>query len=87
MSKEEIAKKIAELKEKEKEVKGEKCQVYSRVVGYLRPVQSWNDGKIAEFKQRKVYNAGNGDKNKELSNSLHKENMSKLETIKDIRNL
>ncbi len=31
------------------------CEVYSRVVGYLRPVQQWNKGKKEEFKNRKVY--------------------------------
>jgi ribonucleoside-triphosphate reductase len=31
------------------------CEVYSRVVGYLRPVQQWNNGKVAEYKQRKVF--------------------------------
>lgn len=31
------------------------CEVYSRVVGYLRPVQQWNLGKQQEFKQRKEY--------------------------------
>jgi ribonucleoside-triphosphate reductase (formate) len=34
----------------------EKCEVYSRVVGYLRPVQQWNLGKQAEFAIRKTYN-------------------------------
>lgn len=34
---------------------GKKCEVYSRMVGYLRPVSQWNDGKIEEFKQRKTY--------------------------------
>ena len=34
---------------------GEKSEVYSRVVGYLRPVQQWNLGKQAEFSQRKNY--------------------------------
>ncbi|NPV85352.1 MAG: hypothetical protein HPY45_05020 [Anaerolineae bacterium] len=28
------------------------CEVYSRVVGYLRPVQNWNVGKQQEFKER-----------------------------------
>ena len=28
------------------------CEVYSRIVGYHRPVQSWNKGKCEEFKQR-----------------------------------
>lgn len=31
------------------------CEVYSRVVGYLRPVQQWNTGKKAEFKDRKMF--------------------------------
>lgn len=31
-------------------------EVYSRVVGYLRPVQQWNDGKRAEFDRRSHYN-------------------------------
>ncbi len=31
------------------------CEVYSRIVGYLRPVQQWNLGKKEEFKQRKEY--------------------------------
>ena len=35
------------------------CEVYSRVVGYLRPVQQWNLGKQQEFKQRKEYKIKN----------------------------
>lgn len=31
------------------------CEVYSRIVGYLRPVQQWHVGKKEEFKQRKMY--------------------------------
>ncbi len=34
---------------------GESCEVYSRVVGYLRPVQQWNLGKQAEFSERAPY--------------------------------
>ncbi len=34
---------------------GEKTEVYSRITGYYRPVQNWNDGKSKEFKDRKVY--------------------------------
>ena len=34
---------------------GEKTEVYSRITGYYRPVQNWNDGKTQEFKDRKVY--------------------------------
>lgn len=32
-----------------------KCEIYSRVVGYLRPVNQWNKGKQAEFKVRKKF--------------------------------
>jgi hypothetical protein len=31
------------------------CEVYSRVVGYLRPVQQWHRGKQEEFRERKEY--------------------------------
>ncbi len=34
---------------------GEKTEVYSRITGYYRPVQNWNDGKTQEFKDRVVY--------------------------------
>ena len=35
--------------------KGTKCEVYSRVVGYIRPVEQWHDGKQAEFLDRKKF--------------------------------
>lgn len=35
--------------------KRQACEVYSRIVGYIRPVQNWNAGKAEEFKDRKVY--------------------------------
>jgi len=31
------------------------CEVYSRIVGYLRPVSQWNEGKQEEFKDRKEF--------------------------------
>lgn len=31
------------------------CEVYSRIVGYLRPVQNWNKGKKQEFEDRQTY--------------------------------
>jgi len=31
------------------------CEVYSRIVGYFRPVRNWNKGKRQEFLDRKVY--------------------------------
>ena len=33
----------------------EKCEVYSRVCGYFRPVSNWNKGKKEEFKERKTF--------------------------------
>ena len=35
--------------------KRQKCEVYSRVVGYLRPVDQWNNGKKQEFRERKTF--------------------------------
>ncbi|MBQ8330735.1 MAG: ribonucleoside triphosphate reductase [Lachnospiraceae bacterium] len=37
---------------------GNKTEVYSRITGYYRPVQNWNDGKAQEYKDRMVYNIG-----------------------------
>jgi len=34
---------------------GKPCEVYSRIVGYLRPVNQWNNGKKEEFGLRKTY--------------------------------
>ncbi|MDR1663203.1 MAG: anaerobic ribonucleoside-triphosphate reductase [Endomicrobium sp.] len=53
MTTNEIHEKINELKAKRNCIKGTKCEVYSRVVGYLRPVSLWNEGKKEEFKIRK----------------------------------
>jgi anaerobic ribonucleoside-triphosphate reductase len=36
-----------------------KCEVYSRVVGYIRPVSNWNEGKEAEFRERKTFEVEN----------------------------
>ena len=37
------------------ETKRTPCEVYSRIVGYLRPVQQWNDAKQSEFSNRKTF--------------------------------
>jgi anaerobic ribonucleoside-triphosphate reductase len=34
---------------------GSECEVYSRVVGYLRPIKQWNKGKQEEFSMRRMY--------------------------------
>jgi ribonucleoside-triphosphate reductase len=41
--------------DKDLEKKRTKCEVYSRVVGYLRPVNQWNRGKQQEFNDRRVF--------------------------------
>ncbi len=50
---------------------GSKTEVYSRITGYYRPVQNWNDGKTEEFKNRKLfdipYSVKNFDKRAEKS--------------------
>ena len=38
---------------------GEKAEVYSRITGYYRPVQNWNDGKVQEYKDRVTYDVLN----------------------------
>jgi ribonucleoside-triphosphate reductase len=45
----------------EKDLKGKRteCEVYSRVVGYLRPVNQWNKGKQQEFTDRKMFKIKN----------------------------
>jgi len=39
----------------EVKLKRTKCEIFSRVVGYIRPIQNWNVGKRAEFKDRIVF--------------------------------
>lgn len=53
--KQSIQHKIEVLKEEMKDVHGPKCEVFSRVVGYLRPVQNWNRGKKQEYSMRKMF--------------------------------
>lgn len=56
LSKEELEAQLAKAREELKNVKGPKCEVYSRVVGYMRPVSAWNKGKKEEYALRKTYN-------------------------------
>jgi ribonucleoside-triphosphate reductase len=43
---------------------GKQTEIYSRIVGYLRPVQQWNDGKQAEFRMRSSLKFDGGDRRK-----------------------
>ena len=38
---------------------GRVCEVWSRITGYYRPVQNWNDGKVQEYAHRKEYELAN----------------------------
>lgn len=58
-NKEELEAKLKAVKEQLKDVHGSKCEVFSRVVGYMRPVQNWNNGKKEEFAMRKTFNIEN----------------------------
>ncbi len=48
---------------------GGKAEVYSRITGYYRPVQNWNDGKTQEYKNRKLYEI-RGSKVKEVKTNI-----------------
>ena len=54
-----IENKISDIKKEMNEVHGTKCEVYSRVVGYLRPVQGWNKGKKEEYTLRRTMDVEN----------------------------
>lgn len=43
------------MEENKIEQKRTQCEVYSRVVGWIVPVQQWNEGKKSEFIDRKTY--------------------------------
>ena len=47
---------------------GGKAEVYSRITGYYRPVQNWNDGKLQEYKNRKLYDIPNSRLKRKISN-------------------
>jgi ribonucleoside-triphosphate reductase len=54
--KEKMVFKCNECFEKDKSLRNfQETEVYSRVVGYLRPVSQWNEGKQQEFKDRKEF--------------------------------
>ena len=57
MSPEQLQAKRAELEADPCE--GSPCEVFSRVVGYMRPVQNWNKGKKEEFALRKMMKVEN----------------------------
>lgn len=49
---------------------GEKTEIYSRITGYYRPVQNWNDGKVQEFEDRQVYTTSRIDMDTSCRNDI-----------------
>jgi anaerobic ribonucleoside-triphosphate reductase len=43
------------------------CEVYSRIVGYLRPIQNWHEGKQQEFSERKTFRVPEAGRQEESS--------------------
>ena len=55
MEKKEIMQEIERLEAELGTVKGTECEVYSRIVGYFRPVKQWNNGKQEEYGERETF--------------------------------
>ena len=62
---------------------GQKTEVYSRITGYYRPVQNWNDGKLEEYKERKTYNIQTSKFDPKLDGIHAEECACKHEEVKD----
>lgn len=62
---------------------GKKTEVYSRITGYYRPVQNWNDGKAQEFKDRKVYEIGSSHMHKSAEIQAEEEKVLPAQTVCD----
>ncbi len=56
---------------------GQKTEVYSRITGYYRPIQNWNDGKTAEYHNRKEYEP----ENSHLTHTLQEESCEQEEKV------
>ncbi len=53
---------------------GKECEVYTRIVGYFRPVKQWNKGKAEEFRFRRTFSG------KKLHEGKFKQNLSNDKT-------
>ena len=66
---------------------GAPTEVYSRITGYYRPVQNWNDGKLQEYANRKEYDIANSTLKKKptlnrLTEDMPEENKGVEKTVK-----
>ena len=64
---------------------GERTEIYSRITGYYRPVQNWNDGKAQEFKERKLYELGHTDP-EYMHGAPHNAQIGRPDEVKAARN-
>lgn len=64
---------------------GEPTEVYSRITGYYRPVQNWNDGKAEEFRQRKLYNIEVADAPHRQQNNFNDDNIAPTTDVAKIK--
>ena len=65
---------------------GERTEVNSRITGYYRPVQNWNDGKSQEFKDRKTYSSQvAAHRIAEINNGQYKTSMQKEKEIENLQ--
>ena len=63
---------------------GQKTEVYSRITGYYRPIQNWNDGKTAEYHNRKEYEPENSHLTHELKHECKQEERVSNESLNEI---
>ncbi|MDD2973043.1 MAG: ribonucleoside triphosphate reductase [Lachnospiraceae bacterium] len=61
---------------------GAKTEVYSRITGYYRPVQNWNDGKLQEYANRTEYDLGKSSLNRPVSQVVTLSNYDTDVTVK-----
>jgi len=54
-TKQQINNQIEKLKQKLKIVEGTKTEIYTRIVGYYRPLKNWNKGQREQYKNRKLF--------------------------------
>lgn len=51
------------MTQEEKKTLRTPCEIYARCVGYIRPIDGFNDGKKEEFKDRKMFKLGEKNEN------------------------
>ena len=64
-----------------------KCEVYSRVVGYIRPVSNWNDSKQAEFFDRTHFDKAVTEIIEDAPKEKMISDLQEQEGVKHVRNM